>query len=76
LGVAAISSEMGVAEFNGVKFKATPGSKNIPFKLYSTSIDDKYIRLIYNLDDSVSINSDIIYLDFKNCSQGEILSDN
>ena len=58
----------GVATFRSLKFKTSPGSKNVEFRLSSTAIDSSKILKQYG----TSLIQDPMTISFRYCKLGEI----
>ncbi|CDW73872.1 UNKNOWN [Stylonychia lemnae] len=70
-----VENGIGIFQTGMLQFYSIPGSKNVSFKIQSSSIDTNYIKKIFlnaSNDQTKSINLEYIYFDFRECQSGEI----
>ena len=70
-----MKAESGLVTFSNLVFEAQPGSNSVPFLIYSTTIDTEYIESIFDPNETKNINEEYLYLNFRSCIEGEMLSD-
>lgn len=51
---------------------ASPGSQNIEIKVFAININNEYIAGIFGIEDSSTLNQEIITFNFRKCISGEI----
>eukprot|EP00347_Sterkiella_histriomuscorum_P014612 403360218 len=74
-GQTQIKLEMGIGMFNDVEFQAIPGSKNITYKIFATTINTNAISKIFKVDynrTNETFNQDTVQFNFRDCNPGEI----
>ncbi|CDW87610.1 UNKNOWN [Stylonychia lemnae] len=72
-----VENGIGIFQVGMLKFYSMPGSKNVSFKIQSSSIDTNYIMRVFEIspnDQTKQINLEYIYFDFRQCQSGEINS--
>eukprot|EP00347_Sterkiella_histriomuscorum_P005452 403356564 len=74
-GQTQIKLEMGIGKFDDVQFQAIPGSQNITYKIFATTINTNAIQKIFKVDynrTNETFNQDTVQFNFRDCNPGEI----